>query len=248
KQGLTFVATAHEESSLGFLDELEVPVYKIGSGEVANWPFLKAVARRGKPVILSTGMYTLDQIGRAVECFAEAGNPDLAVLHCVTRYPTPSAEVNLRAMETIAAKWNVIVGYSDHTAGYHFPLAAAALGARIIEKHISLDFDVPNAQDWKVSCGPDDLPLLVAQIREIEAGLGSGEKQPAQGEQESLLWARKSLVAARDIPAGAVVEASMLRAKRPGTGISPEEAGRVIGRVAKRDIVADELLSWEQLI
>ena len=248
KKGIIFFATAHDELSLEFLDSLDVPVFKIGSGEVANWPFLEKVASRGKPVILSTGMYTLEEIGQALAAFAITANPHVAVLHCVTRYPTPALDVNLRAMQTIQEKFNVLTGYSDHTEGIHFPVAAASLGAKIIEKHISLDFNVPNAQDWKVSCGPDDLPLLVRQIRDIEVGLGSGIKAPSTGEQASLLWARKSLVAARDINAGELITADLLQAKRPGKGIPPARFGEVVGRKAKVKIRKDTAIQWEDLL
>jgi N-acetylneuraminate synthase/N,N'-diacetyllegionaminate synthase len=248
EKGIIFFATAHDEPSLEFLDSLDVPVYKIGSGEVANWPFLEKVASGGKPVILSTGMYTLEEIGQALATFAVTGNPDVAVLHCVTRYPTPAPEVNLRAMQTIQETFDVFTGYSDHTEGIHFPLAAATLGAKIIEKHISLDFNVPNAQDWMVSCGSNDLPLLVKHIRDIEVGLGSGIKAPSTGEQASLLWARKSLVAARDIREGEVITADLLQAKRPGTGIPPARFGEVVGRRAKVEICKDRIIRWEELL
>ncbi len=248
KKGITFFATAHDEPSLDFLDSLDVPVFKIGSGEVTNWPFLEKVASRGKPVILSTGMYTLEEIGEALEAFAIADNPDVAVLHCVTQYPTPAPDVNLKAIETIAEKFQVITGYSDHTEGIHFPVAAVSVGAQIIEKHISLDFNVPNAQDWKVSCGPEDLPIMVKQIRDIEAGLGSGVKTPSEAERASLLWARKSLVAARDISKGEEITVDLLQAKRPGSGIPPARFGEVVGRKAKVKIRKDTAIQWEELL
>lgn len=246
ERGIPFFATAHDPGSLDWLDKLEVPFYKVGSGEVRNWPFLAEIARRGKPVFLSTGLYTQDDVARALEVFARAGNPDLAVLHCVTSYPTPPAEVNLRAMDAIRAL-GVITGYSDHTRGFHLPLAAAALGARVLEKHISLDFDVPDAQDWKVSCGPHDLKDFVDQVREVEAALGDGVKAPRPSEAAALEWARKSLVAARPIAAGAVIGPGDLAAKRPGTGIPPSELDTVLGRAAARDIPEDTVIQPEML-
>lgn len=245
-RGITFFATAHDEPSFEFLDQLDVPVYKIGSGEVDNWPFIETIAKKGKPVILSTGMYTHEQIRKVCKIFKAADNPDLAILHCVTSYPTEPDLVNLKAMESIS-RLGVITGYSDHTRGFHFPLAAAALGAAVIEKHITLDFDVPNAQDWKVSCGPDDLHLMVDQIREIQAGLGSGEKAPNKAEEQSLAWARKSLVAARDVKSGETVTEDMLVFKRPGTGISPSELNKALGKKAAKDIHKDEVIAWEHL-
>lgn len=247
QRGITFFATAHDEPSLDYLDRLDVPVYKIGSGEVGNWPFLKAVASRGKPVILSTGMYSLAQVGEALDAMAETGNREIAVLHCVTRYPVQPDEANLKAMLSIRDAFHVVSGYSDHTEGFHFPLAAVALGARVIEKHITLDFNVPGAQDWKVSCGPDDLPLMVRQIREIEAGLGTGEKIITQSEQEGAIWARKSLVASRDIRSGETVDATMLLGKRPGTGIAPYRMHEVVGKTAAEDIPRDAIIRMEML-
>ncbi len=244
---IVFFATAHDEPSLEFLDSLDVPAYKIGSGEVSNWSFLEKVASKKKPVILSTGMYTLEDIGEALKVIAKTGNPDIAVLNCVTSYPTSPAEVNLRAMDTIRNKYNVIVGYSDHTQGFHFPLAAAALGASIIEKHITLDFNVPDAQDWKVSCGPEDFPEMVKQIREIEAGLGTGIKALTKSELSSINWARKSLVAIEDIFEEEIIELKKLGAKRPGFGIMPSDIDKVIGKKAKKTIKKDVLIKWEYL-
>lgn len=244
---ITFFATAHDEPSLAVLDQLDVPVYKIGSGEVGNWPFLAAIARRGKPVILSTGMYTIADVRAALNIFAEVKCKDLAVLHCVTRYPTLPGEANLRAMDTIREQFGVTTGLSDHTAGFHIPLAAVARGATVLEKHITLDFDVPDAQDWRVSCGPETLAPMIRQIRDIEAALGTGEKVPAVAESESLAWARKSLVAAVNIAAGETVTAEKLVAKRPGTGLPPADLPRVAGRRAKVDIAADTLIRLDQL-
>jgi N-acetylneuraminate synthase/N,N'-diacetyllegionaminate synthase len=150
-------------------------------------------------------------------------------------------------MDTLRERFSAVVGYSDHTAGFHVPLAAVARGARIVEKHITLDFDVPDAQDWKVSCGPDDFPLFVDQLRQVEAALGTGDKRPAASESQSLAWARKSLVAAVDIPEGATITASMLAAKRPGTGIPPAALDDVVGRAAREPIRRDTLLRWEQI-
>jgi N,N'-diacetyllegionaminate synthase len=248
EKGIVFFATAHDEMSLGNLDTLDVPVYKIGSGEVENWPFLRKVASRKRPVILSTGMYNLEQIRQALTIFEETGNPDLAVLHCVTQYPTPPPEVNLGALEMIRSNFDVIVGYSDHTEGFHFPLAAVALGAKIIEKHISMDFNIPDAQDWKVSCGPEDLSLMVKQIRDIEEGCMRKVKALGKGERASLHWARKSLVAARDIAVGEVITHDLILAKRPGSGISPAQMKEIIGKRAKVKIRKDTLIKWENLI
>ena len=248
KRDIIFFATAHDEPSLAYLAHLDVPAYKIGSGEVSNWPFLGLVASKKRPVILSTGMYTMAQIHDALGIFAAARNPDVAVLHCITQYPTQPLAVNLRAITTIRDQFSVITGYSDHTQGIHFPIAAVALGAKVIEKHITLDFDIPNAQDWKVSCGPDDLSMMVNQIREIEEGIGSGKKSPGPDELLSIHWARKSLVASMDIALGEVITANMLKAKRPGTGISPDRAHEIIGKKTRKKIRKDALIQREHLI
>ena len=248
KRDIIFFATAHDEPSLAYLAHLDVPAYKIGSGEVSNWPFLGLVASKKRPVILSTGMYTMAQIHDALGIFAAARNPDVAVLHCITQYPTQPLAVNLRAITTIRDQFSVITGYSDHTQGIHFPIAAVALGAKVIEKHIALDFDIPNAQDWKVSCGPDDLSMMVNQIRDIEEGIGSGKKSPGPDELLSIHWARKSLVASMDIALGEVITANMLKAKRPGTGISPDRAHEIIGKKTRKKIRKDALIQREHLI
>jgi N,N'-diacetyllegionaminate synthase len=247
RRKIIFFATAHDETSLDFLDTLEVPVYKVGSGEVGNWPFIKKVASRGKPVILSTGMYRLEEVSRALDLIAEAGNRDVVVLHCTTLYPTPPHLVNLRAMDTLREAFHVPVGYSDHTQGFLFPLAAVARGACMVEKHITLDFNVPYAQDWKVSCGPVDFPVMVQQIREIQAGLGSGIKIPSEKELSSLDWARKSLVAKEDIPEGSVITRGMVCAKRPGSGIAPSDMDKIMGKKARVKIRKDTLIQWEHL-
>lgn len=247
EKGITFFATAHDEPSLEFLASLDVPLFKVGSGEVGNWPYLKRVAAYGKPLIFSTGMYRLEQVGEALQAVAEAGNREVVVLHCVTRYPTPPEEASLGNVALIRERFGVVTGYSDHTRGFHFPLAAVALGARVIEKHISLDFNVPNAQDWKVSCGPHDLAEFIRQLREIELGMHARDTGPTEGELQSFQWAAKSLVAVRDIPAGAVLRAEDLVGKRPGTGISPSRAAEVIGKTAKVPLRRDGVIQWEQL-
>ncbi len=246
-KGITFFATAHDEPSLEFLDELEVPVYKIGSGEVDNWPFISQVAKRGKPVILSTGMYTFEKIAKALDVIFEAGNREVAVLHCVTNYPSPPDEINLRVMDAIREAFDMVTGYSDHTAGIHISLAAIARGAQVLEKHISLDFNVPDAQDWKVSCGPEGLSDLIGQARDIEASLGSGERVPNPAELESVLWARKSLVTKKAMKAGDELTLDVLAFKRPGTGIPPSDAEKVVHRRINVDLESDTVIQWEHL-
>lgn len=247
ERGIIFLCTPHDDWALKFLDqELDLPAFKIGSGEVENWPFLKKVAECGKPVILSTGMYKLDQIRKAISIMADNGCPALAILHCVTSYPAPPETINLKVMDQIRSFHSGPVGYSDHTAGVAVPLASVALGAKILEKHITLDRNVPNAQDWKVSCDPTNFSSFVAQLREIEVAiLEQQDKKISAVEQESLLWARKSLHASYPISRGIKITADMLVAQRPGSGISPAHQDTLVGLIAARDIKAGALIDWE---
>ena len=237
KRGITFLCTAHDEPALDLLDRRAgVPAFKIGSGEVENWPFIADIARRGKPIILSTGMYTLEQMQTALKVIGESGCREAAVLHCVTSYPADPATINLDTMRQIGEFFEGPVGYSDHTAGTAVPLAAVALGAEVIEKHITLDFNVPDAQDWKVSCGPADLGKFIADVRAVSAARGGGPRSLSENEQKSLLWARKSLTAARDIAAGETIAPGMLLSQRPGDGIPPSRLGEFLGRRTSKPI------------
>lgn len=248
QRGILFLCTPHDDQALRFLDqELDLPAFKIGSGEVENWPFLAQVARCGKPIILSTGMYRLEQIREAIRVMGDNGCPALAILHCVTSYPAPPEAINLKVMDEIRSFFPGPVGYSDHTAGTAVPLAAVARGAMVLEKHITLDRDVPNAQDWKVSCDPSNFSTFVAQIREIEAALGQQQKNIGDLEQNALLWARKSLHAATAIAAGQKIEVAMLVAQRPGMGISPAHLTSLAGRTAKQDIPAGAMIDWDMV-
>jgi len=245
--GILFMATAHDETRVPWLRELNMPAVKVGSGERNNPGFLRRLAALGKPMIVSTGMYREPDVREAIEACAKGGCDRLALLHCVTSYPTPANEVNLSAMDRLRQMFPGPVGYSDHTADGLAVLAAVARGARIIEKHITILRDVPNAQDWKVSAGPETFAALVADIRRVEALIGHGRKEPAQCEESGLGWALKSLVAARDLPEGRVLTAEDLLAKRPGEGIPPSHLDRVLGRALKRSLAADEPLLMEHL-
>ena len=248
QSGILFLCTPHDDWALQFLDrELDLPAFKIGSGEVENWPFLEKVAQCGKPIILSTGMYSLDQIRQAVKVIGENGCTSLAILHCVTSYPAPPESINLRVMDEIQSFFPGPVGYSDHTAGTAVPLAAVARGARVLEKHITLDRDVPNAQDWKVSCDPSNFATFIAQAREVEASLGKPQKEIGIEEITSLLWARKSLHSIDAIAAGQKIEADMLVSQRPGMGISPAHLQTLIGRSVILDIPAGTMLHWNMV-
>jgi len=218
--------------------------FKIPSGEITNLPSLRHVGGFGQPVILSTGMATLGEIDAALEVLETAGTPrtQISVLHCNTEYPTPMDDVNLRAMCSIRDAFGVAVGYSDHTAGIEVPIAAVALGATVIEKHITLDRNLPGP-DHKASLEPDEFAEMVRVIRNIEQAMGDGIKRPSPSEAKNKPIARKSLVAAKPIHVGERFTAENVTVKRPGTGISPMRWDEVIDRVAVRDFVADELIT-----
>jgi N,N'-diacetyllegionaminate synthase len=245
--GLIFIATAHDESRIPWLTALDVAAVKVGSGERNNPGFLRAMAALGRPMILSTGMYEEKDVAEAIAACAEGGCDRLAVLHCVTMYPTPPDQVNLAAVDRLQDIFPGPVGYSDHTSDGLAVLAAVARGARIIEKHITIRRNVPNAQDWKVSADPETFPRLVADIRRVEAMIGDGVKRPAVCEADGMHWALKSLVAARDLPAGHTLVARDVVAKRPGDGIPPNRLDFVLGRTLRRAVTADDSLALGDL-
>jgi N,N'-diacetyllegionaminate synthase len=243
KRGIGFFSTGFDTESLDMLVELGLDCFKIPSGELTNLPYLRHVGRFGKQVILSTGMATLDEIGEALRVLEQAGAPRerMTVLHCSTEYPTPMADVNLRAMLTIRDTFDVAIGYSDHTEGIEVPIAAVALGATVIEKHFTLDRNLPGP-DHKASLEPDELKAMVKAIRNIELAMGDGIKRPNPSETKNIPIARKSIVAACPIRAGEVLDERNLAVKRPGTGISPMRWDEVLGRKAARDFATDELI------
>ncbi|MBL8833935.1 MAG: N-acetylneuraminate synthase family protein [Rhodospirillales bacterium] len=242
RRGILFMSTAHDESRLRWLADLDVPAIKVGSGERNNTGFLEKLARLGKPMIVSTGMYREADVVEAVEACRRGGCERVALLHCVTSYPAPAADINLRAMDRMRQIFPGPVGYSDHTEDHLAVHAAAARGAKIIEKHITILRNVPNAQDWKVSAGPEDLAKLVADLRRVEALLGSGRKEPAASEAAGQDWALKALVARRNLPAGHVVEEADIVAKRPSRGIPPNRIAEVIGKRLPAALAADDPL------
>ncbi len=242
ERGILFLSSPFDEDSADFLEELGVPAFKIPSGELTNVPFLAHVARKGRPLIVSTGMATLDEVRQAVETIRQAGSPPLALLHCVSSYPAQPADVNLRAMATLREAFAAPVGFSDHTDGVEIALAAVALGACIIEKHFTLDRNLPGP-DHKASLEPAELTSLAAAIRRVEAALGDGVKRPAKCEADAARVARKSLVAARDLSAGSVLRREDLAIRRPGTGLPPSALARVVGMLAKEDIAAGTILT-----
>ncbi len=246
-RGLLFMATAHDETRIPWLQDLDVPAIKVGSGERNNPEFLKKLAGLGKPVVVSTGMYSDADVAEALDALSAAGCREAALLHCVTAYPTPDGDVNLRAMDRLAAVFPGPVGYSDHTPDHLAVLSAVARGAKIIEKHITILRDVPNAQDWKVSAGPEDLADLITAIRRIEVQLGHGRKEMSASERAGEAWAVKSMVAVRDLPAGHVLTERDLTAKRPGGGVPPSRAGELLGRRLVTAVAADEAIDPSRL-
>lgn len=238
--GIQFLSTPFDIESVKFLNTMQ-DIWKVPSGEITNYPYLVEIAKTKKEVILSTGMATLDEISDAVRVLKENGTPDITILHCTTEYPAPIAEVNLKAMGMLKEKFGYPVGYSDHTQGIEIDLAAAALGATVIEKHFTLDKNLPGP-DHKASLEPAELKAMVEGIRKIELALGVPEKQPSQIELKNRAVARKSIVAAKNIKKGEVLTEANITTKRPGNGLSPMKWLDVIGTKAVRNFEEDELI------
>lgn len=245
-RGILFLSTPFDEASADFLDSLGVPAFKLASSELMHWRLLEHVARKAKPLLLSTGMSNAQEVGEAVRAVRRAGSAPLILLHCVSNYPAHPADANLRAMHTMAEMFQVPVGYSDHTPGIEVALAAVALGACVVEKHITLDRTSPGP-DHQASLEPQELAALVRGIRVVESALGTGRKEPAPGERDVARVARRSLVALQDIPAGASLTEALVGIRRPGTGLPPADWLRVIGRRAAVAIPAGTPLQWEAL-
>jgi len=243
EKGIVFFSTAFDLISLDYLDKLGQPYHKIPSGEITNLPYLRYIGSLGKRIFLSTGMSTLGDIEAAIDVLEQVGRPrsDITVLHCTTEYPASNAEVNLRAMQSIQAAFGVSVGYSDHTKGIDVAIAAVAMGATVIEKHFTLDRTLPGP-DHQASLEPEELKAMVVAIRNIEIALGDGIKRLTPSEARNRPIARRSIVASRTIKAGEVFSQQNITTKRPGTGISPMRWDELIGRIATRDFVADELI------
>lgn len=244
EKGILFLSTPFDPDSADRLEELGVPIFKIASGEITNIPLIRYIASKKQPIILSTGMSTLDEVAEALNTIYAEGNRDVTVLHCVSEYPAPLEQVNLRAMLTLKQAFNIPVGYSDHTLGIEIAVAAVVLGARVIEKHFTLSRQM-TGPDHKASLEPTELKYLIECIRNIEVALGDGIKRPAPCEASNILAVRRSVFAAMDIPAGTIIRDYMLKCKRPGTGISVRYYDTIIGRRAKRDFKADEMLNWD---
>lgn len=243
KVGIGFMSTPFDLVSIDVLEPLDMDYYKIPSGEITNLPYLRKIASKHRPVILSTGMCEVEEVEAALQVLEQGGvkRSDVIVLHCNTEYPTPMCDVNLRAMDDLRRSLGVEVGYSDHTKGIEVPIAAVALGARVIEKHFTLDKTM-EGPDHKASLEPDELKAMVDAIRNIEQALGDGHKHVSPSERKNMDIARKSIVAARDIRKGEVLTEENITTKRPGNGISPMRWDSVIGTTAIRDFGYDELI------
>ena len=239
--GIQFLSTPFDLKSVDFLNELGVPFFKIPSGEITNYPYLIKIAHTGKPVVMSTGMCEPDEILAAINVLEKNGSGEITLLHCNTEYPTPLKDVNLYAMRTMKKMFGKKVGYSDHTKGIEVPVAAVALGACVIEKHFTLDKNMPGP-DHKASLEPDELGRMVKNIRNIEIALGDGVKRVSESERKNIAIARKSIVARRNIQDGEILTEENLAVKRPGTGINPMQWMEVLGTRAVRDFKEDELI------
>lgn len=247
---IKFLSTAFDVDGVHYLDSLGLEIFKIPSGEITNYPYLKAIAQKKKPIVLSTGMASLGEIEEALNILIKynTSRETITVLHCNTEYPTPMQDVNLKAMLTIGNALGVKIGYSDHTLGIEVPTAAVALGATIIEKHFTLDRNLPGP-DHKASLEPGELKAMVRAIRNIEDAIsGSGRKEPSESESRNIGIARKSIHVKKDLPAGSIISEDDIIPLRPGDGISPIRWNEVVGRKLQSDKSSFEKLSWGDLI
>lgn len=241
KVGICFLSTPFDIESIEFLNSIGMPFWKIPSGEVTDYPFLVAIAKTEKPVVMSTGMCDMKEIRDAIDVLRKNGTKEIKLLHCNTEYPTPFEDVNLRAMQTMRSAFGMDIGYSDHTKGIEIPVAAVALGATIIEKHFTLDRNM-EGPDHKASLEPDELLKMVTSIRNIEKALGSEQKIPSLSEKKNIAVVRKSIVAARNIKKGEVFTQENITVKRPGTGLTPMIWNTVLGTRAVRNFKKDEMI------
>jgi N,N'-diacetyllegionaminate synthase len=243
EKGIQFLSTPFDLESIDLLDRLGLNIFKIPSGEITNLPYLRKLGALSKQLILSTGMADLGEIEDALSVLTDSGTPleNITVLHCNTEYPTPFEDVNLRAMQTIGHAFGVAMGYSDHSLGIEVAVAAVALGATVLEKHFTLDRNLPGP-DHKASLEPDELKAMVRAIRNIEKALGNGIKRPSPSEAKNKTIARKSLVATQSIKIGERFSADNITAKRPGVGISPMRWDEVFGQLSQKDYEKDDLI------
>ena len=243
QKNIAFLSTGFDVESIDFLQQLGIDLWKVPSGELTNFLLLRKIGGFKQQVIVSTGMATLDEIEAALQVLVQYGTArqNITVLHCNTEYPTPFSDVNLRAMQSIAQKMGVNIGYSDHTLGTEVPIAAVALGATIIEKHFTLSRQL-EGPDHAASLEPAELKAMVSSIRNIEKALGSDVKEPTESEKKNTMIARKSIVASQNIKKGEILTEQNLTVKRPADGISPMRWNEIVGQTATRDYAEDELI------
>lgn len=246
RRGLVPLSTPTDKAAVDLLDNIGIGAFKVGSDDLVYTPFLDYVARKGKPVIISTGMADALDIERAVSTIRAAGNEQVVILHCVSVYPTPDEDVNLRRIGTLRSQFGCPVGFSDHSVGITGALGAVALGACVLEKHFTMDRDLPGP-DHHFSSNPEELHSLVKEVRRLEREFGSPRLRPARGEPEMAAVARRSIVAVRDLPAGHVIGDADLGYRRPGTGLMPYERDRIIGRRVRRAVPANTLLALDMV-
>lgn len=247
-RGLHFFSTPFDYDAVRELADVGAPLMKVASGEIVDLPLVRAVAATGLPMIISTGMATLAEVDDAVRAAESAGAPAVGLMQCASVYPAPVERINLRAMDTLRAAFGVPAGLSDHSTGISVPIAAAALGAAFIEKHITLDREMPGP-DHSFAIEPDELAAMVRGIRDAEAAMGDGRKEGpvAEEREENYTLGRRSLIATRDLAAGTVLEPDMVTIKRPGTGIAPKHLEVVIGRTLRTAVEADDVLTWDMV-
>ncbi len=239
--GITFLSSPFDIESVAFLKTIDMPFWKIPSGEVTDYPYLVSIAKTKKPVVMSTGMCNIEEIQSALDVLKEFGTEDIKLLHCNTEYPTPFEDVNLKTIQTLRDYFSLKIGYSDHTDGVEAPIAAVTLGACIIEKHFTLDKHM-DGPDHKASLEPQEFATMVTCIRNIEKALGTGIKEPTPSEKKNIDAVRKSIVARKDIMSGEIFTEKNLTVKRPGTGVSPMKWLDIIGTVASIDYHKDDMI------
>ncbi len=246
-KGILFISTPFDFESVDLLERIDVPLYKISSGDLTNLPLLEYIAKKNKPMILSTGMANLGEVEEAVEIIIKTGNENLILLHCTSNYPTDYKDVNLRAMLTMNEAFKFPVGYSDHTIGIEIPIAAVALGAKVIEKHFTLDKTM-EGPDHRASLEPHELKLMVDSIRNIEKAMGDGIKRCNESEENTKSVVRKSIVASRYIKKEEVITINDISYKRPGTGLKPKYVNLIVGNKAKHDIKENEFITFKDIM
>jgi len=245
KKDIIFLSTPHSFDAIDFLEEL-VPAYKFGSGDLNNIPTLEYAAKKGKPMIIGTGMATLEEVKDAINAIKKAGNNQIVALHCTTNYPCSIEEVNLNAMKTMQNELDCMIGYSDHTMGLTIPIMAASLGAVLIEKHFTIERKLPGP-DHKASLEPDELKKMIYEIRNVEKALGSFEKNATSSEKKIMKIIRKSIVAKKNIKSGQIIKREMLEFKRPAIGINPNEIRNILGKKINKNIEKDEQILKENI-